>query len=34
VGIYPRLVLGATNDSVVSLVETAFGPSVTASLGG
>ena len=34
VGIYPRLVLGATNDTVVSLVETAFGPSVTASLGG
>ena len=34
VGIYPRLVLGATNDSVVSMVETAFGPSVTASLGG
>lgn len=33
IGFYPRIVFEATTDAVVSLVETAFGPDVTASLG-
>jgi NADH-quinone oxidoreductase subunit M len=34
IGFYPRVVFGATTDAVVSLVETAYGATVTASTGG
>ncbi len=34
IGFYPKFVFGATTDAVVSLVETAYGASITAATGG